>query len=145
MIKHFLVVLVCLTASSTFANQLPLGADDVSITGLTKEQAKQVLILVLRQEKYHLSNSGMYIDSDLQSQAGYYDFSLSYETPKAGATAYLGYYSINIKNGDVWEIESCIRYSFPSLRRLQREITRRTGVTLADEKVARDEVGCPPK
>lgn len=152
MIKRLLGILVCIAAPSSFANQLSFVAGDVPITGLTKEQAKQVLMLVLRQDKYHLSkNSGMYIDGDLQTpdgkpnRPGYYDFSLSYETPEAGATAYLGYYAVNIKTGDVWEVESCVHYNFQALRRIQREITRRTGTALTNEKTARDEVGCPPK
>lgn len=144
-------VLVLMASSFAFATPLPLAADEVASTGLTKEQAKQVLVLVLKHEKYRLSDKGIYIDGDLQNpngkpdRPGYFDFSLSYENPKAGATAYLGYYSVNIKTGDVWEVESCVRYRFPALRRLQSEITKRTGVAISDEKVARDEVGCPPK
>jgi hypothetical protein len=150
-IKRLLTVSASLIASSAFASPQAFNVDEVSSSGLTKEQAKQVLIVVLKHEKYRLSDPGMYIDGDLQNKdgtpnrPGYFDFSLSYETPKAGATAYVGYYSVNIKTGDIWEVESCLHYRFPALRRLQQQITKRTGTEIANAKIARDEVGCPPK
>jgi len=149
--KYLFFGLAAVALQSAFAAPRVLNFNDVSNDGLTKTQAKKLLIVVLKKEKYRLSDPGMYIDGDLAgkdgtpNRPGYYDFSLSYDTPKAGATAYLGYYSVNIKTGDVWEVESCFRYRFKSLRRLQTEIEKRTGTMLADEKVARDEVGCPPK
>jgi len=126
-----------------------LNPSDIAKTGLTKEQAKQVLILVLKHEKYHLSAPGMVIEDDLHgpngevNRPGYIDFSLSYDAPDAGATAVLGYYSINVLTGDAWEVEDCKRYQFPALSQLQREIQIQTGVTLAPAKVAHQEVGCP--
>jgi len=151
--KRFAGLVVALALSGAQAAALPLccRGDSVAHSGLTKEQAKQVLIVVLKHEKFHLSVPGMYIDDDLYgpngkpNRPGYFDFSLSYDTPKAGATAYLGYYAVNIKTGDVWEVESCMRYSFPALRILQQQISFRTGVSLLNEEAARDEVGCPPK
>ena len=149
--KRLLFALIGLFAAAAMATPLPKGADDVAASGLTKAQARKVLIVVLKHEKFRLADPGMYIDGDLQgpngepNRPGYYDFSLSYENPKAGATAYLGYYSVNIKTGDVWEVESCVRYQFPALGAHQREIVRRTHTPMADDKSARDEVGCPPK
>jgi hypothetical protein len=142
-------VLVGILAATAQAKSLPFGANDVAPTGLNKQQVQQVLVVVLKHEKFRLSDPGMYIDSDLNGpngdpdRPGYFNFSLSYENPKAAATAYLGDFAVNIKTGDVWETESCVRYRFPALRALQREIVRRTGTPLAAEKSARDEVGCP--
>lgn len=149
--KRFLLALATLAPAIASAGSGPLKIDDVMPTGLTKNQAKQVLIVVLKHARFNLSTPGMYIDDDLHgpngepNRPGYYDFSLSYDTPKAGATNYLGYYSVNVRSGDVWEVESCKRYGFPKLRALQRKLKKRTGTALADERIARDEVGCPPK
>lgn len=151
--KHFVYALVVIGIVASVANADPilLNTDNIAKTGLTKQQAKQVLILVLEHDKFRLSAPGMFIDDDLQgpngepNRPGYFDFSLSYDTPKAGASAYLGYYSVNIKTGDVWEVESCIHYDFPELRKLQHKIVHQTGIHLLKEEVARNEVGCPPK
>lgn len=148
--KHLLFgVIIALASAVAAAGALPFGADDVALSGLTTEQAKKVLIVVLKHEKYRLSDKGMFIDDNLlppsgkPDRPGYIDFSLSWDNPKAGATAYLGYYSVNIKTGDVWEVESCIHYRFALLRALQRKIVQRTGTPLTNEDVARSEVGCP--
>jgi hypothetical protein len=147
--RYFLVGVIL--ATSAQARPLPGGADDVASTGLTLQQARKVLVVVLKHEKFRLSDPALSIDDHVNGPSGdpdrpgYYNFSLAYENPKAGATAYLGYYAVNIKTGDVWEVESCVRYQFPALRALQREIGQRTGAPLASNKAARDEIGCPPR
>lgn len=139
---------LALASTMAAAAPLPGGADDVAPSGLTTEQAKKVLSVVLKREKYRLSDKGMFIDtlvlpSGTPDRPGYVDFSLSWDNPKAGATAYLGYYSVNINSGDVWEVESCRHYRFPALRALQHAIVERTGAPLTNEDIARSEVGCP--
>jgi len=137
--------LACLTTRAHAA----LNPSDVAKSGLTREQAKKVLLVVLRHEKYHLNTPGMYIEDDLHgpngeaNRPGYIDFALTYDSEKAGATAVLGNYSVNVLTGDVWEVESCKRYQFSVLRQLQTKIQSQTGVSLASLKQARQEVGCP--
>jgi len=145
--RFFCAAVTALASAMTCAATLPVGADDVAPNGLTAAQAKQVLGVVLKHEKYRLSDKGMSIDTLLPpsgkpDRPGYIDFSLSWDNPHAGATAYLGYYSVSIKTGDVWENESCVHYRFASLRALQRKIAERTGAPLPLEADARGEVGC---
>ena len=65
-------------------------------SGLTREQAEQVLRVALKHQDYQLQRPGVFIDGDLQDEngkpphPGYYDFSLGYNDPKAGATEYWG-------------------------------------------------------
>jgi hypothetical protein len=147
-LKTVIGILFALSYVVTYANPTS-NKVEVAKTGLTKEQAKQVLILVLKHEKYHLNAPGLYIEDDLHgpngevNRPGYIDFSLTYDAPNAGATAVLGYYAINVLTGDAWEVEDCKRYRFPALSQLQHKTQIQTGVTLAPIKVARQEVGCP--
>lgn len=145
MMRRFLPALVF--AGSAMAGEPGLSPDQIAATGLTKPQARAVLVVVLQHLKFKLNAPGMFLDGDLGKSGapirpGYYDFSLSYDTPKAAATAYLGYYSVNIMTGDVWESEQCEHYSFPALRKLQKNIMRRTGTAMLPEDKARAGVGC---
>jgi hypothetical protein len=120
----------------------------VAPEGLSRTQAKQVLILVLKHEKYKFMDAGVFIDGDLANEngnpphPGYFDFSLGYDDPEAGATEYMGLFSVSILTGDVFEIHLCKRYAFPALQRLQKNIMKQTGKMLADEKVQRRGLGC---
>lgn len=126
------------------ASQNYFEKESIQPSGLSIPQAKKVLIAVLKHEKYNLSRRGMAIEDDLKPmRPGYYDFSLIYDSPNAGATDVLGLYSVNILTGDVWENEQCIRYQFKKLRDIQGEIRRSTGKSIALDAVARAEVGCP--
>jgi hypothetical protein len=142
------LALVLLAASAVSAKPRGFRAEQVQATGLSRDQAKQVLIIVLKQEKYRLSMPGVFIHGDLADEKGnpphpgYYDFSVGYDSVKAGATEYLGLFSVSRMTGDVWEINICRRYDFPELRRVQAVIMRRTGKSFANEKQARRGLGC---
>ncbi len=125
-----------------------LANEQVTKSGLSKQQAKQVLIVVLKHLKFKLTKEGMYIDDDLSDShgnpihPGYYDFALTYDTPKAAATDVLGTYSVNVLTGDVLDNTLCKRYSFPNLMRVQKEISKKTGVALLPKKAALQQMGC---
>jgi hypothetical protein len=121
---------------------------DVTATGLTKDQAQRVLRLVLQHQKIRVDDPKISIDDSLSGptgdpdRPGYWGFSVSFDNPKAGAIAYLGEFDINMRTGDAWDVESCIRFDFPKLREAQQAIMARTGGSLQADKAARDEVGC---
>jgi hypothetical protein len=149
MMRFFAAILLLLATltTATAGDSIALDPKAIQPSGLTKDQAKQVLIVVLKHLKFKLKTPGMYVDGDIgkpgtQIRPGYYDFSLSFDTPKAAATAYLGYYSVDIMTGDVWESEQCEHYCFPALRKLQAQIMKRTGATMPSEEVSRETVGC---
>lgn len=144
----FLLALA-ITASVASAKEpaiIPLG--QIAPEGLSRNQAKQVLIAALKHQRYKLEKSGVFIDGDLTdengnpSHPGYFDFSLGYDSPKAGATEYWGVFSVSVLIGDVWEINTCKRFVFPALQRIQKNIMKQTGKTIADEKAQHRGLGC---
>jgi hypothetical protein len=104
-------ILVSLTVRANAADFRDVGAG-----GLTKDQAKQLLMLVLRHERYKLRKPGVFVDGDLKDDkgkpphTGYFDFSVGYDSPKAGATEYWGLFAVSVRTGDVWELNSCKHY-----------------------------------
>lgn len=124
--------------------------DKVAVSGLTKQQAKQLLVVVLKHENYKLNMKGMSLEGPMyraketneQSPPGYYSFGLNYDTPEAGATDVLGFYAVSIATGDVWERNTCKNFNFPELRQLQAQIMQKTGKSMADDKSVRHGLGC---
>jgi hypothetical protein len=115
--------------------------------GLTQEQAKKVLIIVLKHSRFNLRKSGVFIENLINEKGrpyhpGHFEFSLGYSDPNAGAIEYWGMYSVSAFTGDVWETHTCENFSFPELQDVQREIRARTKKTLADERVTRRGFGC---
>ncbi len=148
--KTLTAVLLCAFLHGALAKDTPasFSASQVGTSGLTKQQAKQVLIIVLKHLHFKLEQEGMFIDGDISGKAGkpmrpgYFDFALTYDTPSATATDVLGAYSVDILTGDVIENTRCKRYQFPALSRLQKAISARTGVRLPPIKLALGQVGC---
>ncbi|AZC26687.1 MULTISPECIES: hypothetical protein [Pseudomonas] len=128
--------------------QSALQPTQIASTGLSREQAQQVLLVALKHQDYPMSKPGVFVDGDLQDESGkpphpgYFDFSLGYNDPKAGATEYWGLFSVSLNTGDVWEINSCKRLDGGELRALQGQIMGRTGKTLVDEEPQRQGLGC---
>jgi hypothetical protein len=115
---------------------------------ISEGEARSLLLLVVRQEGYTLEKRGMGLElvttrSHQPVHSGYFDFSLTFETPRAGATEVLRLYAVSRRTGDVWETNLCQRYDFPDLKAVQKRIQQRTGYTLADEQGARQGLGCP--
>ncbi|UZE31603.1 hypothetical protein [Pseudomonas asplenii] len=138
--------LACVTLPACSAPALQAG--QVNPQGLSREQARQVLEVALKHENYKLGRPGVFIDGDLADEngnpphPGYFDFSLGYNDPKAGATEYWGLFSVSVATGDVWEINTCKRLAGAELKQLQNRIMTRTGKSLSDEKVQRQGLGC---
>jgi len=115
---------------------------------LTADQARQVLIVVLKHEKIDIKKDGMDIDgpfkvdSGIPSQRGFWEFGVTFDSPKYGATQVLGRYAVSRLTGDVWETNLCRRYRFPKLGKIQAAIRLKTGKSIADEKDARRGLGC---
>ncbi|EPK7286155.1 hypothetical protein [Citrobacter farmeri] len=151
MFRKIMLLLICFMISSlSFAqiNVSEFSLSDVSRNGMTKAQAEKLLIIALKYEKYNFSIPGAFVDGDLQDKQGnaphpgYYDFSVGYDTSKAGAIEYWGLFSVSPSTGDIWEINECERISFPELKNIQTEIMKKTGVTFSNEKVQRRGLGC---
>ncbi|PYY78059.1 hypothetical protein DNK59_31280 [Pseudomonas sp. TKO26] len=140
------LLLACTTLAAAAGDALQPA--QIKASGLTREQAEQVLRVALKHQDYQLQRPGVFIDGDLQDEngqpphPGYYDFSLGYNDPKAGATEYWGLFSVSLNTGDTWEINSCKRLDGSPLRALQRRVMARTGKTLEDEKAQRQGLGC---
>lgn len=144
------IAIVALSALGvTLASSNNFGDWKIKPGGLTAPQAKRVLLLVLEHEHYKMANRDMVIDGPwvvdkkgTPFRAGYYDFGLIYNNPGGAASNVLGQYTVNRFTGDVWETEECKRYRFPSLTKVQNEISAKTNVKMKSEDAARDELGC---
>ena len=142
-------ILVLATSVAMANESAPLKNDQIHFQGLSREQARQVLVVVLKHEGYRLGKAGVFIDGDLADEKGnpphpgYFDFSLGYDNPRAGAIEYWGLFSVSTLTGDVWETNICKRFAFPALRRIQRLIMARTGKSMADESQQLQGLGCP--
>lgn len=130
------------------AQSAELTSAPIAKDGLTGDQARQVLIVVLKHEKFQLNKQGMAIDGpfkvdqSIPSQRGFWEFGLTYDSPKYGATQVLGRYAVSRFTGDVWETNLCKHFDFPALSRLQARIELNTGKTRNDEAEARRGLGC---
>lgn len=140
------VLLACAAFSACAAAGLQPA--QIEHSGLTREQAQQVLLVALKHQDYQMDKPGVFVDGNLLDEngkpphPGYFDFSLGYEHPKAGATEYWGLFSVSTTTGDVWETNSCKRLDGSELRALQGQIMDRTGKSLADEQAQRLGLGC---
>ncbi|UOD29210.1 hypothetical protein INH39_27950 [Massilia violaceinigra] len=137
-------VLVCVPGSSqTFQPK------EIHASGLTADQARQVLLVVLKHEKFDMSNPGMWIDGPwrgdrqgTQYRPGYYDFGVVYSNRKTHTSNVQGHFAVNASTGDVWNTVRCKRYGFAGLSTIQNVISARTGKKLASAQLAFDEIGC---
>jgi hypothetical protein len=119
----------------------PLNASQVQADGLTIDQAKQVLVMVLKHEKLFMKKPGFNIE-DIEFVTGYVNFFVTYDSPKAAATDVIGGFAVSPRTGDVWEANLCKRYDFPALKRVQATIMQHTGKTFASEVSERRGLGC---
>jgi hypothetical protein len=147
--RMFFLIFTIVTFNISAKDPSILDLGQIAPEGLSRAQAKQVLIFVIKhQTEVKLGMAGILIDGDLRDQngnpptPGYLDFSLGYDDPKAAATSYMGLFSVSVLTGDVWETTRCERYASPALQRIQENIMKQTGKTLADEKVQRRGLGC---
>ncbi len=127
--------------------QKTLDPGQISPNGLSREQARAVLLTVLQQRHYDPAKVGMSVEvlqrkDGSDPHPGYFDFGFSYDSPDAGATQVLGAYSISRYTGDVWETNLCKRFTSRDLRKLQKMIMKKTGKTFSNERTERSGLGC---
>jgi hypothetical protein len=84
------------------------------------------------------------VDPGIPSERGFWEFGLTYDSPKLGATQVLGRYAVSRLTGDAWETNLCKRYDFPSLKRIQSAIMARTKKPLPT-KATPAEVSAAPR
>lgn len=146
--RQVLSLVLALWFLPAWAGTQVLNPAQVASSGLTRAQAQQVLLLVLKQQRFKLDLPGMLIDSDITDangqpmRPGYVDFALTYDSPDAAATDVLGTWSVDMLTGDALDNTRCSRYRFAKLVRLQKGIAARTGASLPPLVVALGRIGC---
>jgi hypothetical protein len=118
-------------------------AKDVKPSGLTLAQSRQVLRVVMTHERYKMASPKLWIDGPWLSDGkpvvpGYFHFAVVYVTNTQA------HYAVNTFTGDVWDTESCKRYTFPALSTIQKQISIATGSELPSAEDAASELGCEP-
>ncbi|NHZ44223.1 hypothetical protein [Massilia aquatica] len=119
-----------------------LGVRSVNPSGLTLAQSKQVLRVVMKHERYKMASPALSIDGPWLTDGkpvvpGYLHFGVVY------GTSTQGHYAVNTSSGDVWDTESCERYTFAALVAIQKHVAAKTGKALASDDDARTQLGCP--
>ena len=143
-----MVVSVNCCAEILIRNVPRFDLSNVNQSGLTETQAQALLVFSLKNEKYNVELSGVFLDGSLKDKKGnlfhpgYFSFGVGYDSPSAGATDVWGLFSVSPVTGDIWEEDSCRRISFPALQKIQKGIMKKTGATFASEVVQRRGLGC---
>ena len=133
----------------TFANNgwaASLLKQEIDKAGLSREQASEVLLLVLRHQKipqppastieYLTKKDG----GDLA--ADYFAFGVTADSANNGASTVYGMFAVNRQTGDVWEWNLCKRYRFARLTQLQKVVMQKTGKRLAAASIVKASLGC---
>ncbi|NHZ93771.1 hypothetical protein F2P45_32940 [Massilia sp. CCM 8733] len=139
-LRALVIVLGLMACLPAFAQTLDVK--NIKPSGLTLSQSKQVLRVVMKHERYKMSSPKLSIDGPWLTDGkpvvpGYFHFGVVY------VTSTQGHYAVNTSTGDVWDTESCERYTFPALIAIQKQISIKTGKKLASDDDARSELGCP--
>lgn len=147
-LKRAFMLAICLATSSAATAAAPsIDLGKIHSQGLTRSQARQVLVFVLTREGYGLKKRGVFIedltgDDGRLSPPGHVSFGLSYDTPKQGATAIWGLFAVSVSTGEMWEINTCEKFSFPALLRIQAAVRAATNISEAHERIERRGLGC---
>lgn len=115
--------------------------------GLTRSQARQLLVFVLTREGYTLKKRGVDIedltgDDGKLSIPGHVSFGMSYDSPKQLAVASWGLFAVSMSSGEMWEINRCEKFSFPALLQIQAAIRTATNISEENERIERRGLGC---
>jgi hypothetical protein len=145
--KAFLMTLFWAASAVSMAAQPSIKLGKIDSQGLSRKQAKQVLQFTLTHERYKLKKPGVFIedlsnDEGKPSHPGYVDFGLGYLNPKAAAVEYWGLFSVSVASGEVWEMNTCEKFSSPALQGLQEQIRAKTSISDEDERIQRRGLGC---
>src|SRR5438309_145758 len=100
---------------------------------ISSVEAKSLVQAVIKSRNIHLA--AKYCELKALNRDGkpfvanYYTFGASCDYPHTAATTPFGVYVVSPRTGDVWEFNTCERFSFPALTRIQKDIKQRTGNT----------------
>ena len=139
----FFIALILATGSASAASLAlsPVISGQIRHDGLSTDQTRELLVVMLKHEKLFISKPGFSIET-VRLIPGYINFHVTWDSPKAAATDVIGEFAVSPLTGDIWEINNCKRYSFTQLSQLQAEITKHTGKTFTDESTVRQGMGC---
>ena len=146
-------VLLFTTLSLAYAHPTLPNPALVSESGLTAQQAEQVLRFVLVRGKYGkiITLRGAYIEGSFfdkdgkQSIPGFYTFRLAHDSPKVGATDYFGPFVVSQKTATVWDVglgSGCKKFESAALARLEVAIIKKTKAPPPDENILHDNFDC---
>lgn len=145
--REILIILALLccplsvSASEKTLSPSPVISGQIQHDGLTPEQARALLIMVLKHETLFIDKPGFNIEH-IEFVPEYINFHVTWDSPDTAATDVIGEFVVSPRTGDVWESNMCKQYAFSELKRLQTEIMKRTGWTLAGELKEREGLGC---
>ncbi|NHZ96473.1 hypothetical protein [Massilia sp. CCM 8734] len=127
------------------ARAATLDAQHIRPSGLTLQQARKVLSVVLEHQKFQMKRKDAHLfvegpDKDAPDAHGYYSLQLYHNPPKAAMLYTLGHFSVNMLTAEVWDFMRCERTSFPALSTIQQRVSARTGQRAPDEQKVRDEL-----
>ena len=113
---------------------------------ISVDEAKQLLGIVLRHQKFPLSSSYCSVENldknGKEFDPGYYAFGASCDFPNTPATSPWGTYLVSPRTGEVLNYDTCKWLSYSDLHQRQKQITLQTGATVANEEKYRDRTGC---
>lgn len=96
---------------------------------ITREQARQLVLMALKAQgtptkspKFDLENGRDELDFP-----EFYNFEAYFDTKTHLAT--IGFYAVGRKTADIWESVGCHRLDSPAIRRLQRSLRKKIGLT----------------
>jgi hypothetical protein len=144
---RIMILTLALAAAQLCRAQETFDPGQISSNGLSRGQARVVLLTVLKQQHHDPSKVGMSLEALQRKDSndphpGYFDFGLSYDSPNAGATQVLGAYAVSRYTGDVWETNLCKRFSSRDLKKLQKMIMEKTRKSFSSERTERAGLGC---
>lgn len=140
----WMVILLFTLANNGWAASLL--KQQIAKAGLSREQASEVLLLVLQHQKipqppastieYLTKKDG----GDLAAE--YFAFGVTGDSANNGASTVYGMFAVDRQTGDVWEWNLCKRYRFARLTQLQNVVMQKTGKRLAAARAVKAELGC---
>lgn len=109
-------------------NSSTLSASE-RLSGLTRREAAALAVLVVRHQIEDIKHKGNFsLDPfDPEPDNRFYTFeALGVWSPEPGS-AVIGHYSVNKKTGDVWDLFTCKKVDFDSLRILRERYLHQAG------------------
>jgi hypothetical protein len=124
---------------------ITVGNVEAQVADITLAEAKTLVAIVLRHQKFPSSSRYCQIESMDKGEpfvSHYYAFAASCDFPNTAATSPWGEYLVSPRTGDVLGLEQCRWFRYSELQRLQKQIMFRTHATHAGEAKYREHTGC---